>query len=577
MKKLLNDVSQTVPDMLEGLVASSQGLRLCDGTTTVVRDDTEMLTARGTVALISGGGAGHEPAHAGYVGSGLLTAAVSGDVFASPSADAVLDAIREVRSDAGVLLLVKNYTGDVLNFGLAAQIARSEGTAVDMVVIGDDVALLDHHDHDARRGLAGTVLIHKIAGAAAEAGKPLAEVAQIARDAAAGLWTMGVGLGPCTVPASGKPNFELGADEIEWGLGIHGEPGVRKSSLDTADSIVSDLLDQLCEHGELGDSSRVALLVNNLGGTTRMELDVVAGSTLRMLAERGVHVERVWVGNYLTALEMPGVSLSLLTVTDTLLELLDSGASSPAWRAGATPRPHREHASIPTTPDVDAEAVVESVETTAETVTARLIRAACAALIAAEEELTDMDRLVGDGDLGTSLERGSRAVLAGLDSDPAATPAELLAAASAALRRAIGGTSGPLYSSLVLGASVVLRDADTADGTVDGTVIADAFSSGVSSVAELGGATVGDCTMMDALIPAQERFAEQIAAGADPVTALAAAVTAAEEGAASTEDMVAAKGRSRYVADRAIGTPDPGAHAVALWLGAVHRSAADAS
>ena len=573
MKKLLNDVSQTVPDMLEGLVASSQGLRLCDGTTTVVRDDTDALAAEGTVALISGGGAGHEPAHAGYVGAGLLTAAVSGDVFASPSADAVLDAIREVRSDAGVLLLVKNYTGDVLNFGLAAQIARSEGTPVDMVVIGDDVALLDHHGDDARRGLAGTVLIHKIAGAAAAAGKPLAEVAQIARDAAAGLWTMGVGLGACTVPASGKPNFELGADEIEWGLGIHGEPGVRKSSLASADSIVGDLLDHLCEHGQLGDSSRVALLVNNLGGTTRMELDVVAGSTLRALAERGVQTERVWVGNYLTALEMPGVSLSLLSVTDELLELLDAEASSPAWRAGATPRPHREHAGIPANDDVATDAPVERSGDDAESVTAQLVRAACAALIAAEEELTDMDRLVGDGDLGTSLERGSRAVLAQLDSNPAASPADLLAAASAALRRAIGGTSGPLYSSLVLGASVVLRDADTAEGAT----IAEAFSQGVASVTELGGATVGDCTMMDALIPAQERFAAQIAAGADPVTALAAAVTAAEEGAASTEDMVAAKGRSRYVADRAIGTPDPGAHAVALWLGAVHRSAVGAS
>src|SRR5476649_2395047 len=229
MKKLINDVSTVVPDMLDGLAALNPGLSLLQGTTIIVRADAEAVAARGEIALISGGGSGHEPAHGGYVGPGMLSAAVAGEVFTSPSTDAVLDAIRAVAGPAGVLLIVKNYTGDRFNFGLAAEIARAEGIAVEMVIVADDVALSAHGEHAGRRGLAGTVFLHKIAGAAAAEGRPLSEVAQIARDTAASLGTMGVALTPCTVPAAGKPGFELADDEIEWGLGIHGEHAVERA------------------------------------------------------------------------------------------------------------------------------------------------------------------------------------------------------------------------------------------------------------------------------------------------------------------------------------------------------------
>lgn len=336
MKKLINDVSQVVPDMLNGLVALNPHLALLQGKTIVVRADAAQAAGRGEVALISGGGAGHEPAHGGYVGAGMLSAAVSGEVFTSPSTDAVLDAIRAVAGAAGVLLIVKNYTGDRLNFGLAAEIARAEGIAVEMVIVADDVALSAHGQHAGRRGLAGTMLVHKIAGAAAAQGAPLAKVAQAAREAIAALATMGVALTPCTVPAAGKPGFTLADNEIEWGLGIHGEPGIERGALVPADAIVARLLHQIAGDLKLQRGDRVALLVNNLGGTPASELDIVADAALRDLRARGVEVERAWAGTFLSALDMAGVSLTVLRVDDRRLGLLDAHPPSPApGRRGA--------------------------------------------------------------------------------------------------------------------------------------------------------------------------------------------------------------------------------------------------
>ena len=238
MKKLVNEVGDIVPEMLEGLVAFDPALNRLPGWNVVVRADARQVADVGGVALVSGGGAGHEPAHAGYVGPGMLSAAVVGEVFTSPSVDAVLAAIRAVAGPGGVLLIVKNYTGDRLNFGLAAELARADGTAVEMVVVADDVALAAGGAHAGRRGIAGTVLVHKIAGAAAAAGLDLVAVRDAAQAAAAALGTMGVAFGACTVPAVGVPGFELGEDEIEWGLGIHGESGVEKTAIEPADDIV---------------------------------------------------------------------------------------------------------------------------------------------------------------------------------------------------------------------------------------------------------------------------------------------------------------------------------------------------
>jgi dihydroxyacetone kinase len=568
MKKLINDVSAVVPDMLDGLAALNPSLSLLQGSTIVVRADAEAVAARGEVALISGGGSGHEPAHGGYVGHGMLSAAVAGEVFTSPSTDAVLDAIRAVAGPAGALLIVKNYTGDRFNFGLAAEVARTEGIPTEMVIVADDVALTASGDHAGRRGLAGTVLVHKIAGAAAAAGRPLAEVARIAREVAASLGTMGVALTPCTVPAAGKPGFELADGEIEWGLGIHGEPGVERGAMQPADAIVGRLLDKIVGDLTLHAGERVALLVNNLGGTPSSELNVVASSALRNLAQRGIEVERAWAGTFLSALEMAGVSLTLLRVDDERLGWLDAVAHTSAWPAlsGRVARVSVRRA--PVTPERASGATLARDATLR-----RAIEAVCACLLKAEPVLTEMDQRVGDGDLGISLSRGARAVLQELDAYPSeAAPGAVLRSMSATLRRVVGGTSGPLYAVMLLRAAATLEEQSGDEAAAKQW--AAAFGAGVDGLMELGGAKPGDRTMVDALKPATDALQSALVRPEETDAALKAAVDAATEGTAQTASMHPRRGRSSYVGDRALGHADPGAHAVTLWLVAIRDALA---
>ncbi|MBN3851239.1 dihydroxyacetone kinase subunit DhaK [Paraburkholderia sp. Ac-20342] len=566
MKKLINDVSTVVPDMLDGLVALNPHLSLLQGGTIVVRADAEAVAARGEVALISGGGSGHEPAHGGYVGHGMLSAAVAGEVFTSPSTDAVLDAIRAVAGPAGVLLIVKNYTGDRFNFGLAAEIARAEGIPVDMVIVADDVALTARGDHAGRRGLAGTVLVHKIAGAAAARGMPLAEVARIARETAASLGTMGVALTPCTVPAAGKPGFELADGEIEWGLGIHGEPGVARGMLEPAEAIVGKLLAKIVDDLVLQAGERVTLLVNNLGGTPSSELNVVAGVALRELDRRGIKVERAWAGTFLSALEMAGVSLTLLRVDDERLAWLDAAAHTSAWPALSGRVAQVSVRSAPAAPQQASGATLAR-----EATLRRVIEAVCACLLEAEPTLTGMDQRVGDGDLGISLARGARAVQHELDSYAAeSSPGAVLRGMSATLRRVVGGTSGPLYAVMLLRAAAALESS----GAPTAQQWAAAFSAGVDGLMELGGAKPGDRTMVDALKPAADALHGALALAVTTDAALNAAVAAAVDGTSRTASMHPRRGRSSYVGERALGYADPGAHAVALWLAAIREALA---
>ncbi|MGF6468901.1 dihydroxyacetone kinase subunit DhaK [Paraburkholderia youngii] len=561
MKKLINDVSTVVPDMLDGLIALNPQLSLLQGGTTVLRADAEAVAARGEVALISGGGSGHEPAHGGYVGHGMLSAAVAGEIFTSPSTDAVLDAIRAVAGPAGALLIVKNYTGDRFNFGLAAEIARAEGIPVEMMIVADDVALSASGNHAGRRGLAGTVLVHKIAGAAAARGLPLPEVARIAKEAAASLGTMGVALTSCTVPAAGKPGFELGDREIEWGLGIHGEPGVSRGALEPADAMVGKLLAKIIDDLALQAGERVALLVNNLGGTPSSELHVVAGDALRELAGRGIEVARAWAGTFLSALEMAGVSLTLLRVDDERLSLLDAASHTSAWPALSGRVAQVAVRAAPPAPPGASGATLARDATLR-----RAIEAVCECLLAAEPILTELDQRVGDGDLGISLARGARAVQLELDSYASATtPSAVLRGISATLRRVVGGTSGPLYAVMLLRAAAALEPS----GGATARQWATAFSAGVDGMMELGGATPGDRTMVDALKPAADALYDALAQGASTDAALQAAVCAAIDGTSRTASMHPRRGRSSYVGERAIGHVDPGAHAVVLWLAAI--------
>lgn len=542
MKKLINEPSAVVPEMLEGLVAISPGLMLLENETVVVRAGWD----RASVALISGGGAGHEPAHAGYVGPGLLTAAVAGDVFTSPSVDAVLAAIRAVTGEPGALLIVKNYTGDRLNFGLAAEIARSEGLQVAMVVVDDDVALGEGGGPGngvGRRGIAGTVLVHKVAGAAAAAGLDLDGVKREAEAAIAAVGTMGVALTPCIVPAAGVPGFELGASEVELGLGIHGEAGVRRAPISTARSLIHTLVEAIVRDRGLGRSEQVALLVNNLGGTPAMEMMIATREAVAACEAYGIQVERAWSGAFLTALEMAGCSISLMRLDAGRLARLDAAASAPAWPgSGAPGRLDRPRVSAPPEP------VPQPVETR-DPRADRVLNAVAATLRAAEAELTHMDRVVGDGDLGISLARGAAAIERDLPTYPTTDAAGTLRALAATLRRALGGSSGPFYAGALLRASEALQEQPGAWGA--------ALRAGCDGIQALGGAAPGDCTMLDALAPA---------AAALSASGLDAAVAAAEAGADATAAMLPRRGRASYLGDRALGHADPGARAVALWL-----------
>ncbi|AGA28075.1 glycerone kinase [Singulisphaera acidiphila] len=567
MKKLINRPEVAVEEMVEGLVATYPGLVRLPGQAVVVRSDAREERDR-HVTLISGGGSGHEPAHAGYVGRGMLSAAVLGEVFTSPSPDAVLAAIRAVAGPPGVLLIVKNYTGDRLNFGLAAEMARAEGFDVEMVVVADDVALAATADNAGRRGLAGTILVHKIAGAAAEAGASLEQVTAEARAAAEAVGTMGVALTPCTVPAAGRPSFSLGDDEIELGLGIHGEPGVRREPLEPADDLVDHLINAILGDAPPAPGERVALLINNLGATPTMELLIVARCALATLESLGVQVERVYLGTFLSALEMAGVSLSVLRVDDARLARLDAATEAPAWPNAA----NRQR--VPQAGGIQRGKAKKKPRSASEPPRTELgralehtILAAMVALIDAEPTLTELDRIVGDGDLGLSLERGARAVreALGTSSYPLDDPSATLQALGLTLQKALGGTSGALYALLFLRASARLRNL----APTDPKSWTDAFRAGTDAIGELGGSRLGDRTMLDALLPALEALEASLDASDTPTEALDAAAEAAEAGSEATARMSPRRGRSSYLGDRVLGHPDPGAVAVAVWLRAV--------
>jgi dihydroxyacetone kinase len=484
-------------------------------------------------------------------------------VFTSPPTDAVLAAIRATAGPRGALLIVKNYTGDRLNFGLAAELARAEGIPVEVVLVADDVSLRKQVSRDHRRGIAGTVLIHKIAGAAAAHGLPLAQVAALARSAAAKLGTMGVALDGCTLPGAEQSGFTLADDEIELGLGIHGEKGVERTRPLSADRLAETLVANIVDDLGLTSGERVALLVNGLGATPRMELDIVLRAAYNALARRHIEVERAWAGTLLSALNMPGCSISVMGVDDATLERLDAPTDARAWPGGgAVNRAIR----------IDVPAQAAQVRAGAESEAAKrwaqriepALNAVAAVLIANEPKLTELDALTGDGDLGASMTRAARAIV-GVAASELGGPDVALAALSSALRNAIAGSSGPFYATALMRASRSLSGID--EPTPDDW--ATAFSEAVQSIGELGGAKAGDRTMLDALIPAAHAFEAALKSGRPPRDAWVAAVSAADKGAQETAGMTPRAGRASYLGERAVGTADGGAVAVALWLAAL--------
>jgi dihydroxyacetone kinase len=486
------------------------------------------------VAVISGGGAGHEPSHAGFVGKGMLTAAVSGEIFASPSVDAVLTAIRAVAGPKGVLLVVKNYTGDRLNFGLAAEKARAEGVKVEMVIVADDIAI---PDIDQPRGVAGTLFVHKIAGYHAEAGDDLATVAAMARAAATDIVSLGMSLSTCTVPGQTHQEDRLGENEAELGLGIHGEPGVERIALQSVSNLVAIMTRKLQAALRDGDQ---ALLINNLGAVPPLEMTLIANAVLSSPIARRI---RLIVGPapMMTALNMNGFSLSLIRLD------VDREA---ALMAAVAP-----HAWMPAIERHEVAVIAAPMSTFKSHLTAasehpqgrRLIAAVCNHLISLEDDLNRLDGRVGDGDTGTTVAAGARSILDRIDTLPLTEPAATLASLGDILGTSMGGSSGVLLSIFFTAAAKAM--AEKAD-------IAAALLAGLHRMQFYGGASVGDRTMVDALAPALAALASDN---------IATAAKAAAFGAEATKSMRKAKaGRASYVGERdLVGVPDPGAVAVA--------------
>ncbi|WP_337018175.1 dihydroxyacetone kinase subunit DhaK [Oceanobacillus massiliensis] len=317
--------------MISGMIAAHpEKIKPLTGTTAITRKDAPVA---GKVGLVSGGGSGHEPAHAGYVGKGMLDGAVAGEVFTSPTPDQIYEAIKAVDGGKGVFLIIKNYTGDVLNFDMAAELAELDGIQVDKVIVNDDVAVEDSSFTTGRRGIAGTVFVHKIAGAKAEQGASLEEVKNVAEKTVANVRSMGMALMPCTVPAAGKPSFQLDENEMEIGIGIHGEAGIERKPISTADEIAKELTDKILSDMDLSQNDEVAVMVNGLGSTPEMELYIVNSKVNKLLTEKGIRIYKTFIGEYMTALEMAGCSLTLLKLDDQLKSLLDAESEAPAFHS----------------------------------------------------------------------------------------------------------------------------------------------------------------------------------------------------------------------------------------------------
>ena len=328
MKKIINNPTDVVSEALMGMQAAYPDKLVYTPKMEVI-SRKEKKTDK--VAVISGGGAGHEPLHAGFVGKGMLDAAISGNVFSSPSPDRIGSAIEQVSCGKGVLMVIKNYSGDIMNFGLSADLADMDDIEVAQVIVKDDVAVPDREEGTGRRGIAGTVFVHKIAGAKAEQGASLAEVKAAAEKAVRNIRTMGVAMTPCILPAVGKPGFQIADDEIEIGMGIHGEQGVETTKIKSAKEIAEILVGRILDDYDYS-GSEVAVLVNGLGGTPLMELYILNLEVQKILEEKGIKAYRTFVGNYCTAIDMTGASVTLMKLDDELKELLDAPCDTPALK-----------------------------------------------------------------------------------------------------------------------------------------------------------------------------------------------------------------------------------------------------
>ena len=567
-KKLINDPDDVIAELIEGMTGAHPDLlRVAD-------DDGRALVAQdgpceGKVGIVIGGGSGHEPLFSGYVGRGLADAAAIGNVFASPSPRQIADAARAVDRGAGVVFLYGNYTGDVMNFDMAAELLASDGIDVRSVQVHDDVASAPRTARIERRGIAGDIFVFKVAGAIADRGGALDEVERMAQAADAATASMGVALDACSLPQTRRPNFEIGPTEIEIGMGIHGEPGIERIELETADRVADRLLEPVLADLDIGSSDNVAVMVNGLGATSMMELYIMHRHVRRRLSKRGVAIHRSWVGNYATSLDMAGASVTLMRLDEALQAALDHPCRTPALTIGVAPAPRTRSAShtahrtaTQETPSALRQGLIAEGPLTP--VVFRHLMETCAAHVSAEADtLSRLDGAVGDGDHGVTMQAGWGAIrdrLAQMDAD--ATISDMTRAMADAFLDSVGATAGPLYASGFLEAAKAVDDRLNLDAPATARWIG-----GVAAgIRARGGAAPGDKTMVDAWHPAAVAAEATADQGGSVADTLLAAARAAAEGRARTEKMEPRRGRAAKLGRRAVGHADPGATSAALVL-----------
>ncbi|MDU9690141.1 dihydroxyacetone kinase subunit DhaK [Priestia aryabhattai] len=574
MKKIINKPEDVVLEMCKGMVLAHPELNLIEKYKVIKKDQIN----KSKVSIISGGGSGHEPAHAGYVGKGMLDAAVCGDVFASPSQIQIYQAIKETASDKGTLLVIKNYSGDMMNFKNAAYLAEEDGIQVDYVKVDDDIAVQDSLYTVGRRGVAGTVLVHKIAGAAAERGYDLPKVKEAAENAIANVKSIGFGLTSCTVPAKGTPTFEIAEDEMEFGVGIHGEPGIRREKIISADELAERTVTSLLKEVGIEDGKgEVAVLINGFGSTPLQELYLLNHSVIRELSRRNVTIARTFVGNYMTAIDMAGASISIMKLDENLKSLLSEECDTPALKIkGEVPAVTYDEI-IGT---VEAPKVSYEVQTNKEysVVTENrltlnniifMVDQMSECIIRNEVPFCELDSHAGDGDFGMSVAKGFKQLKAEwheILENKSNDIGNFLEACSIVIMEHCGGASGPIWGSAFRAAGKNTESKTELTLTEFAEMI-QASVKGIQATGERSfgrGAVVGDKTLIDALVPYADTLTSSAAEDESLKHALVKAAEAAVEGAKSTEQIVARMGRAGTVGERSLGYPDAGAHGLGV-------------
>lgn len=575
MKKIINKPENVVMEMCNGIAMAHPELEFIKKYKVIKRKNID----KNKVSLISGGGSGHEPAHAGFVGKGMLDAAVCGDVFASPSQIQVYQSIKSTASDKGTLLIIKNYSGDMMNFKNAAYLASEDGIKVDYVRVEDDIAVEDSLYTVGRRGVAGTVFVHKVAGAAAELGKSLEDVKSIAQKAADNVRSLGFALTSCTVPAKGTPTFELGEDEIEFGVGIHGEPGIRREKMASADDLAKKMVDAILKDMNIvGNNEEVAILINGFGGTPLQELYLLNNSVYRELSKKNIKINRAFVGNYMTSIDMEGASISILKLDDELKNLLSQVSDTPAFKVSGPVESVEyvdiyednkctENATFEVETNIDFSKIENNILTLDNMI--YIVDKMSEVIIKNEVPFCELDAHAGDGDFGMSVAKGFKQLKREwkeITSNEKLSIGEFLNDCSMIIMEHCGGASGPIWGS-------AFRSAGKSIGNkkeINVKDFADMMKASVKGIQSTGersfgrGAVVGDKTLVDALVPCANSWEISAKNNDSFKEAFVKGAKEAVEGAKSTEQIVARMGRAGTVGERSLGYPDAGAFGIGV-------------